>query len=302
MPRFAELEAFITVVDRRSFTAAASDLGIAKSYVSRLVSQLEDRLGVRLLHRTTRSLSLTDTGAALYERARSVLSELDEAERSAADARGVPQGLLRVSLPVSFGVRHVAPALADFATLHPQLTLDLSFSDRFVDIVGDGFDLVVRIARLHDSAMIARKLTTTRTLTVASPEWVEHHGQPATPEDLRDRPCLLYAHQASNSSWTFTGVETVSVKVSGRFIADNGEAMVAAGLRGLGVLRAPDFFVVDHLRSGALVRLLPDWETELGVWAIYPHSRHLSAKVRAAVDHLAGVMAAAPWAASGYAK
>lgn len=298
MASLTELEIFVAVVDEGSFTSAAQSLGVSKSHASKQVSALEDRLGAQLLHRTTRSLSLTDAGQAFYDRGVRVLEDLEEAERAVTQLQTTPRGVLRLSVPMTFGTRYVTPLLGEFLIEHPDLTIDLDLSDRKVDLVDEGFDLVLRIGELQDSSLMVRKLAPAQRYCCASPSYLQVHGEPDKPSDLTDHECLQYTYGRLNT-WQFThpdGDEQF-VRVDGRLRANNGEALLEACLDGVGISLLPDFMLTDHLREGRLVRVLNDWtEWQAGVWALYPHNRHLSAKVRHFVDYLVEKFSPAPWA------
>ncbi len=285
----AFLETFIAVVEAGSFTAAARRLGRSKASVSRQIRALEERLGVALLHRTTRSMSLTDAGAAFHERASAALDDLEEAVAAVGSLHGSPSGRLRVSLPIAYGLRVVAPVLLELTGEHPSLDLDLAFSDRYVDLVGEGFDLAVRIGHLADSSLIARRLAATRMVVCASPAYLDSRSAVRTPSDLLEHECLLYAQQVGGVAWRFAGGETLNVR--GRLRSDSGDALLQAALRGCGIAQLPDFYLDEALAEGRLVPLLERFEVEpLGVWAVYPHRRHLSLKVRLAVDRLVAAL------------
>jgi len=285
----ADLETFVAVVEAGSFTQAAARMGRSKAGVSRQVKGLEERLGARLLNRTTRSLSLTDSGAALYERSSAALAELRDAEAAAALQQVTPQGRLKASIPVSFGHRVVAGLLFQLVEEHPGLELDLSFTDRYVDLVNEGFDFVVRIGELADSALIAKRLGETRRMVCAAPAYLEGRSPPEKPTDLLNHSCLLYSQQAAGSAWRFADGTTINAR--GRIRADSGDALLGAAQAGLGIAWLPDFYVREGIAEGRLVRLLEQYEAEpLGIWVVYPHRRHLSLKVRLAVDRLALAM------------
>jgi len=284
--RYADLETFVAVVEAGSFTKAASRMGRSKAGVSRQVKSLEERLGAQLLHRTTRSLSLTDAGSTLYERAAVALADLRDAETSISDRQMKPQGKLRVSMPVAFGRYIAARPLLELIDQHPELELDLSFSDRYVDVVGEGFDLAVRIGDLADSSLIARRAGSTRRIVCASPDYLAGRPGISEPADLLGHDCLLYARQVAGTAWRFSGGQTVNVR--GRIRSDSGEALHVAAVHGMGVAWMPDFYIRDDIAAGRLVTLLDEFAAEpLGIWLVYPHRRHLSLKVRLAVDHLA---------------
>jgi DNA-binding transcriptional LysR family regulator len=287
--RLDDMIAFIRVVESRSFTAAAERLGLSKSVVSRRLTELENRLGTRLLNRTTRSLSLTPAGQTFFERARAILADVEEAEQAVAELGRDPRGLLRVNAPMSFGILHLAPAVADFMARFPNVELDLDLTDRFVDLVEEGWDIAVRIGRLRDSSLIARKLAPSRLVTVASPAYLERRGRPERPEELTRHECLLYTTLSNPSVWHFRADGDLrSVRVQGRMRVNNGDTILEAVRAGLGLAVLPTFMLSDDLRSGRLVTVLDAFEaTDFAIYAVWPHHRHLSPKVRAFVDFLA---------------
>lgn len=297
MADLSQLEMFVNVVDAGSFTGAAEALGVSKSHVSRQISALEDRLGARLLNRTTRKVILTDIGRVFHERCTRILEELEDAEAAVTSLQTSPRGRLRMSVPMSFGVRYIAPYLADFMAQYPELEVEVDFSDRRVDLVDDGYDLAIRIGRLADSSLIARKLAPTLQVVCASPGYLEEHGEPHTPEDLKQHQCLLYTYDTGGlQTWRLEGPGgEVVVHVKGRVVANNGDALVAAAEAGLGVLQIPDFLAASALRQGSLRQILPQWASSAAVWAVYPHSRHLSAKVRVFVDGMLERFQTPPW-------
>jgi DNA-binding transcriptional LysR family regulator len=284
-----QLAVFAKVAELKSFTKAAEALGLSKSAVSKYVAALEEAWGARLIQRTTRRLSLTDVGTALFERAQRIVAEIEEAERAVTDLSVEPRGTLRVSAPMSFGIRHLGPVLADFMVRFPALHVDLALNDRMVDIVEDGFDLAIRIAKLPDSSLIARKLCPGRRITCASPDYWRRHGIPKTPADLKNHNCLMYTYLLSPGELRFDGPEgPLTVPVAGTLHSNNGDILRAAALAGIGFYFAPTFLVGDDVRAGRLERVLPDYDdTSLSIYAVYPHTRHLSAKVRAFIDFLA---------------
>lgn len=282
----SDMAIFTKVVQAGGFSAAARQLRLSKAAVSKRLARLEDRLGARLLNRTTRRLALTEEGAAFYERATRILAEIDDAERAVSRLGGEPRGTLRISAPMSFGVLHLAGALPAFLAEHPALAIDIALNDRLVDVVEEGFDVAIRIARLPDSSLVARRLASTRSLTVAHPGYWREHGKPRHPSELRHHNCLRYSYQLSLDDWTFK--DGLSVTVDGTFVANNGDVLRSAALAGLGVTRLPSFIAGDDVQSGRLEAALEGFEeTEASIYAIYPHRRHLSAKVRAFVDFLA---------------
>lgn len=289
MDRFAEVEAFVRVAEVESFSGAARKLGASKSAVSRLVSALEARLGARLFHRTTRALTLTEAGRGYLDRARSILADLDEADHCVGELQAAPRGRLRVNAPMSFGFLHLAPAIPDFLALYPEVQIDLSMNDRFVDLVEEGFDVAVRIGALASSSLIARKLAPVRRVVCASPAYLAQRGTPQTPDDLKAHDCLPNSNIARLHEWRFVGGEGRAwpVEVNGRLSANNGDALRIAALKGLGLAFLPSFIVGADLQSGALTSVLDRFVAQdMTLNAVYPHARHLSPKVRAFVDFL----------------
>jgi DNA-binding transcriptional LysR family regulator len=290
MDRFLAMTAFARVVESGSFARAAERLGISTSACSRHVADLEAHLDTRLLNRTTRRLSLTESGQAFYERCVEVLADLEEAEHAAAASRARPRGTLRLTCGISFGTRHLAPLVAAFAALHPEVQFDVQLSDRFVDLVEEGFDLAIRIGEAAGQNLIARKLGETRAIACAAPVYLREHGAPETPADLARHACLTYEYLSPRNVWRFrdrNGKEH-AVRVAGPVHANNGDLLTAAAVEGIGILMEPDFIVDAELRSGRLVRMLADYTAPTtGIYAVYASRRHLSAKVRAFVDFLA---------------
>jgi DNA-binding transcriptional LysR family regulator len=295
MDRFDEISAFAAVADARSFTQGARRLGVSSAQVSKLVARLENRLGARLLNRTTRDVSLTDTGRAYLERARGLLEDFEALEGSVRDQSG-PRGLLKVSAPVSFGASQLTPALLDFAAAYPEVSLDVSSTDRMVNRVEEGFDVGVRSGQLADSSVSARKLAAVRLGPCASPEYLARAGTPATPDDLAQHEAIIDTNAHDPLLWSYGAPsDRHEVRVHGRLRFGGADACVAAARRGLGVTLTPAFAAADDLRSGRLIPLLCAFEPPLiHVHAVYPHARHLAAKVRAFVDFLAERYAGEP--------
>ena len=287
MSRLSEIEVFVGVVREGGFTAADA-LDVSKSYVSKQVSRLEERVGVRLLNRTTRHVGTTPEGQAYFERCAQTLEELDEAERALSEAGSEPTGTLRVTVPVEMGIQYVAPAIADFMAMHPDLSVEAYYTDRKVDLVEEGFDIAVRAGTLSDSSLVVRRLAPMSGYVCASQPYIDEHGAPDHPAELADHSCLLYSYLEAGTTWKLQGPdEEVSVDVGGPLRANNGQALMHAAERGLGLLLSPDFICGPALKDERLVRLLPDWEDRRGgIWALYPHRRHLSAKVREFVKFL----------------
>lgn len=296
--QLAAMAVFARVVEAGSFSAAARELGLSKSAVSKSVARLEDRLGLRLLNRTTRKLSLTEAGAAYHAGCRRMLAEAEAAERSVLRLAEAPRGRLRVNLPMSFGVARIAPLLPDFLRRYPEVELDMVFEDRPVDLVEAGYDLAVRIGALSDSSLVARRLCPVRRVVVAAPAYLEARGEPQRPEALAAHACLLYHYLPSGDSWRFLGPggEERAVRVSGPARLNNGEALLTACLAGLGVALLPSFLCGEALRTGRLRRLLPDWRdpAELAAHAVFPATRNLPPTVRVFVDHLVAAFGSRP--------
>jgi DNA-binding transcriptional LysR family regulator len=290
MDRLAALEAFVRVAETQSFSEAARRLRVGKSVISREVAALEAELGVRLINRTTRSLSLTDAGRSYFERAQRVLADLEEANRAVSEHRESPRGRLRVSAPLSFGFLHLAPALSDFVDSYPDVNLEVALNDRYVDLVNEGFDVAVRIGSLEDSRLIARKLAPARIVCCASPKYIGEHGAPETPADLKSHECFCNFNSGLGREWRFQHLDGTPwpVTVSGRIGLDNGDAVRVCALNGRGIALLPSFIVGADVKSGALVSLLePFTPQRASINAVYPHARHLSSAVRAFVDFLA---------------
>ena len=288
---------FAQVVDSRSFSAAAARLGLSKSAVSKQIAKLEDRLGARLLNRTTRTLSPTDAGLEFYERCTRVAREVEEAERAITHLSAEPRGLLRLNAPASFGREYLAPLVPEMLARWPELRIEALFEDRFVDVVGEGFDLVVRITRLQDSSLVARRLASCRRLVCAAPAYLERHGVPRIPADLARHDCVLYSYATDQNEWEFVGPDgrLETVRVDGRLRANNAEVTLAALRAGACLALSPDFIVGPDIAAGRLVPLLTEYENPFGaIYAVWPHNRNLAPKVRAVVDFLVERFAAEP--------
>ena len=298
MDRFDEMKAFAAVVDAGSFVRAAEALQVSKTAVSRLIGELEARLGVRLLHRTTRRLSLTVEGEVFHARCKELLAGVEEAEAEVTSSAGEAVGLLRVNVPVSFGLLHLAPLWPAFLQQHPKVTLDVTLADRIVDLIDEGHDLAVRIARLPASSLVSRKLTATRLVVCASPEYLRRHGTPSHPEEIARHAVFSYTLLASGDTWNFEGSQgPVSIKVMPRMRSNSGDTCCAAALQHQGIVLQPSFMVGEHLRSGALVEVLPAFRSiELGVYVVYASRKHLTPKVRVLIDFLAEAFRIQTWA------
>ncbi len=288
MDTHAAMQTFAKVVELGSFAAAADKLDLARSVVTRQIAHLEHRYGVRLLNRTTRKLSLTDAGQAFYERVRPILAEVADLELALQAQGSTPSGRLRVSAPVSFGILHLGPAIAEYLQQYPEVTIDLDLNDRVVDLVEDGYDVAVRIGPLLDSSLVARPLAPQRLHVCASPGYIERHGAPRVPEDLKRHRCLHYAYASTGNEWRFEkdGISHL-VRVNAALRANNGDVLRTAALAGHGIILQPEFLIGADLRAGRLVALLEDYaHTEISMYAVYPHRRFLSPKVRSFVEHL----------------
>lgn len=289
MDRFAALRVFSQVVESGSFAGAAARLSLSTSAASRQVADLEAHLQTRLLNRTTRRVSLTESGSALYQRAVQLLADLEEAEREASRSAVAARGTLRLTASVTFGVRHVAPLIAAFLARHPGVAFEVSLSDRVVDLVEEGFDLAVRIGAPGPGSLVARRLGETRLLVCASPQYLAAHGTPRSPDDLARHNCFTYEYASPRGLWRFrdrSGRER-AVRVRGTLHSNNGELHAEAAAHGLGVVFEPDFIVAPYLQTRRLVPLLETFlPPPAPVYAVYPSRRHLSAKVRLFVEFL----------------
>jgi DNA-binding transcriptional LysR family regulator len=288
MDLLGSMKIFVAVVEGGSFAAAADKLEISRAMVSKQIQKLEEHLGTRLMNRTTRRLSLTETGRAFYERSVQIVSDVEEAEQIAGQMTRVPQGVLRVTIPLSYGQHRLAVIIGDYTQAYPQVKLDISLSDRKVDLVDEGFDLAIRIGALPQSDLIARKIGGVRSIVCAAPSYLAKMGTPQTPADLGAHACLGYALTGTGADWRLEGLhDAVVIPISGPIRADNGDIIRLAALRGAGIVFQPHFIVGDDIEAGRLIRVLPDWQSaELGVYAVYPSRKHLSAKVRTFVDFL----------------
>ena len=298
MDRFEDLETFVTVVEAGSFTAAADRLDTAKSSISRRVSALEDRLGVQLLRRTTRSLNLTDSGRSFFEHSVRILADLEEAESAVGQEHGELRGKLKLALPLAFGVRHMCKPVAEFSCRHPHVEFDLDFNDRRIDLVAEGADLAVRIGRLADSSLIARRIFEARTVVCGSKAYFDEHGTPETPEDLLDHKCLVYGNLADPTKWVCrdTDGQTHKVNVDAAMTATSGDFLCAAAIQGLGIVMQPTFIAGAAISSGELVPVLTHYEWPVSpAWAVYPPTRHLSYRVREFIDFLSEYFAGTPY-------
>ena len=288
MDRFLEMQTFNAVVDAGSFVKAAEALDMSKAAVSRHVVEIETRLGVRLLHRTTRRLSLTDEGQVFYARSKELLAELEEAEAEVTSRSEAATGLLRINAPFTFGILHLAPLWGEFKSQHPRVTLDITLSDRVVDLVEEGYDLAIRIAKLDNSTLISKRLASTRMVLCASPQYLQQHGVPQHPGELAQHAVIAYSYWSARDEWPFEGPQgPVSVKTRPCISTNNGDTCRAAALAHQGVILQPSFLVSQDLAAGTLVELMPNYRSiELGIYAVYPTRKHVPAKVRSLIDFL----------------
>jgi DNA-binding transcriptional LysR family regulator len=288
MDKYQEMRVFTAVVDAGSFVAAGNALGMSKAAVSREVSGLEQRLGVRLMHRTTRKLSITPEGEVFLARCRDILASIEASEAEISTRSVTASGLLKLSVPVSFGIRHLAPLWSEFLDRHPQVTLDVQLADRVIDLVDEGFDLAVRIARLQDSSLVSRRLASTRLVLCAAPSYLQRRGAPQHPSELTQHDVVGYSLMAMGDQWQFTGPQgPVSVKVRPRMWSNNGDTCIAAAIQGAGIQLQPTFLIEPHLANGQLVEILAQYRSvELGLYAVYPSRKFVLPKVRALVEFL----------------
>ena len=297
MDTLGDMTAFVRVVEARTFTAAAQRLGWSKSVVSRRLAELEERLGARLLNRSTRRLSLTEAGRAYYDRCVRILADIEETEASVASLHAEPRGQLSINAPMSFGMRHLPSAIADFMANYPEVSIDLVLNDRFVDLIDEGYDLALRIGTLADSALYARKLAACRRVLAASPDYLARHGEPRHPGDLAHHQCLVYSMNSNADTWRLTGPDgqQINARIAGRLSVNNGDVLREVAVSGRGIVLLPSFLICDQLADGSLVPVLtPYGPSDIPLHAVYPHNRHLSAKVRAFVDFLAARFAPEP--------
>jgi DNA-binding transcriptional LysR family regulator len=288
MDRLSQMEAFVAVIEAGSFVGAAERLELSTAAVSRQVRALEDRLDTRLLNRTTRRLSLTEEGERFIEHARSLLRDLSEAETEIKAGSIEASGRLRINVPVSYGLLRLSGLWPEFMQRHPRVALDVTLSDRLVDLVDEGYDLAIRIGQLQSSSLVSRKLGDTRLRLCAAPGYLEQHDRPEHPTELSSHTTLSYSLFSTGTRWRFEGPEdTVEVRVTPRMHSNSGDTCVSAAIAGLGVVLQPDFLVEQALSSGQLVELMPGWQAPaLGIHAVYPARRNLPRKTRAMLEFL----------------
>lgn len=300
MDQFRQIEAFVAVVQSGSFVKAGERVGSSKAMVSRLVLELEARLGVRLLNRTTRRQSLTDAGLAYFERCQKILDELADANSAASANTVQPVGRLRINAPVTFGNLHLAPLWGRYLQQYPQVSLDVTLSDRVVDLVEEGYDLAIRIARLPDSSLVAQRLASTRLVLCASPDYLKRHATIRQLEDLASHAVIAYSYWSGGDTWSFEGARgRVDVLTQPRLRTNSGDTCLAAALAGHGLILQPTFIVGPALKDGRLREVLPRFiAPALDIQAVYPSRQHLSVKVRRMVEFLAGAFEKPAWEAA----
>lgn len=298
MDRFENMSHFVRVVEAGGISAAADRLGVVKSAVSRRLKELEAHLGVELFHRTTRRMNLTDTGRAFYHQSVRILDDLHEAELATSQAHATVQGSLKLALPFSFGLNHIAPALNDFLDQHPQIEFDLDFNDRQVDLIQEGFDLAIRIARLPDSSLIARRIAPIRQVLCASPSYIHEHGKPLQPDDIRQHQCLTYSLLQNPFTWLFTDTAQEQHQVTVRSVmkASSGDYLKQAAINGYGLAYLPTFIAYEAIDNGELTPLMTNYQPmKIDAYAIYPQTRHLSQRVRMLVEFLVQRFSGTPY-------
>lgn len=299
MDKISRIGVFLEVAKHQSFTSAARELGMTGSAVSKQVQNLEDHLDVLLLHRTTRKVTLTDEGAIYYERARRALEDLEEAENLIQETKAHPTGVLKVNIPVSFGRKYLTQPIAVFAKKYPDVKLEINLDDHKINVVEEGYDVVVRIGALEDSSLIAKKLAPCPILLCASQSYIKKHGAPKTPHDLTDHKALIYTQHGQFTQWTYSTPEgnVESTNLRSTLKANSGEMLIAGCLKGVGISLVPIFLAAPYLKSGQLVNILPDYKTapERNIYALFPENRHRSARVKLFVDMLAEVRKTLPW-------
>jgi DNA-binding transcriptional LysR family regulator len=298
LPDFEGLAMFAKVAEEGSFAAAARAMGVSVATVSRGVARLEDRLGARLFNRTSRQLSLTEFGRTICEKASEIYRQAEEAEGAAREMSVQPRGLVRLAVPMSFGLRWVAPLLPGFFRAYPEVSIDLHLSDASVDLVADGFDAALRIAALPDSSLVARRLCAVTQFLVASPAYLKREGRPRHPRELVDRPCLSYAYRARSDVWRFTNAagDEEPVRPTGPLRVTNADALLPALLDGLAIAELPEFIASEYLADGRLETILGDWSlTKGGLYFVTPSARARPAKVAALSDYFAEHLSDPSW-------
>jgi DNA-binding transcriptional LysR family regulator len=296
MDRLNAMEMFVRIVETGSFSAVAREMGTTQPTISKQLTGLEKRLKTRLLNRSTRRLSLTEPGADYYERCKRIIGEVRDAEGTVGLLQASLVGTLHINSSIALGQMFLTPAVLKFQQLHPGMTVELSLIDRFIDLVAEGVDVAIRIGRLADSSLVARRLGQSRRLIVATPDYLAKHGTPKTPQDLQDHNCLLYSYLSTGNEWPFQGPDgEIRVKVSGNFKSNNGHALRDALMAGIGIATTPDWLAHDRLAAGEIVAILPEFTPPpFDINAVYSSNRHVSAKVRAFIDFLQAEFRAVP--------
>lgn len=288
MDRFTSMQAFVSVVEAGGFTAATERLPISRAGISKHIAELETRLGVRLLNRTTRHISLTEAGRAFYTRCVQILADVADSECVATGLTTEPYGVLRLNAPMSFGIQQLAPRLHRFRELYPKVELELNLNDRFIDVVEEGYDIVIRIAQLKDSSLVARRIAPCRHLLCAAPGYLRQHGMPQSPAELVQHACLHYSHLEGGREWLLRGPDGEHrIPVRGPLTANNGDAICRAACDNMGIALLPDFIVAESIKAGRLQIVLPAYcPAELHIYAVYPSRKFMSVKVRRFIDFL----------------
>ncbi|WP_424407861.1 LysR family transcriptional regulator [Pasteurella sp. PK-2025] len=291
MDKLNAISVFCKVIETQSFTQAATQQNISVSMASKLVAQLEERLKTRLIQRTTRKISPTEAGLLYYHRCQPILRELEEAESSISSLSSALHGSLSISVPRDFGLLFLTPNLSDFIRAYPHLHVDITFNDRMVDLVAEGYDLALRIGNLQDSSLVAKKIATASRHIVASPQYLAQHGRPTSPDELAQYDCLLYKGTGNQIYWEFEKDQQLQrIKMESKLVCNNGLTLVELAKAGLGILNIPDFFIKEALKSGELVEVLTDYRQQpLDIHIVYPHRRHLPAKTKAFMTFLQGL-------------
>ena len=293
MDRLDAMQLFVRVAELGSFAGAAQQLGVARSVVTRQIAGLEAHLGVKLMARSTRRLTLTSAGTAYLEKCRVILNLVEAAEIGVAEERQTPRGNIRISLPLSFGLKRLAPLLLDFSQRYPEVALDMDYSDRRVNLIEEGIDLSIRVTRRLDAGDVARRIGTSRMLVLASPDYLSLHGQPAHPAELAHHVCLGYTNAGAATTWQFVvDGQLESFPIRSRINANNGDVLTEAAAQGLGIACQPDFIAGSFIAAGRVVEILVDYPgPELGIYAMLPSNRHIPHRVRVLMDFLAARLA-----------
>lgn len=288
MDKLTSMRVFCRVATSGNFSLAARELRISPAMVTKHIASLESQLGIRLLNRTTRKVSMTEAGESYLRLSQNLLSDIEEGESSLSELSHHPSGTLKLTAPIDFGVLYLAPAIANYLNRFPDVSIDINYQDRKVNLVEDGFDIAIRIGSLPDSSLIAVPLMKQQTICCASPDYLQRHGRPRHPTELRKHNCLTYSYSSTNNDWHFSkDGESYAIKASGRLNANNGRAMTAVAAQGVGIILKPQFMVQDFIDKGELVAILEDYDLPHGdVFAVYPHRRFLPAKMRSFIDYI----------------